>query len=467
MNFKISFIILFFCFNCFSQDTLKTLNVNQLMNIVRSFHPIVKQSDLRIEKSIAELLLAKSSFDPILSNNSGQKTVNNLNYYNYNATEIKIPTWFGIELAGGIENLSGNKFDPTETIGSSNYLGITVPLAKNLLMDKRRAILKQSKLYSAMAEIEKKAVVNDLLMQSIESYYNWVKTYQVYLVLQNNLIISKNRLDLVQKSFLNGERPAIDTLEAYVQFQSFEALLMNKKLEFKNSSLNLSSFLWINENEPFLLPESVVPQIEWEKEVNMDSLNLNLDELLSFSSVNNPNIQLYSYKLNSLEIEQKLKFQELLPKIDLKYNSLGKGYDFNKNIANHSFIENNYLYGVKVEMPLLIMKGRSEYKISKLKIEDTRIDQTQKNIYNSLKIKAYFNEYENLKSQIELQKKIYLNYVELVYAEEKRFENGESSLFLINSREIKALEVKEKLIELQTKYYKSIYSLQWISGSLK
>ena len=177
--------------------------------------------------------------------------------------------------------------------------------------------------------------------------------------------------------------------------------------------------------------------------------------------------KLYSYKLNSLEIEQKLKFQELLPKIDLKYNSLGKGYDFNKNIANHSFIENNYLYGVKVEMPLLIMKGRSEYKISKLKIEDTRIDQTQKNIYNSLKIKAYFNEYENLKSQIELQKKIYLNYVELVYAEEKRFENGESSLFLINSREIKALEVKEKLIELQTKYYKSIYSLQWISGSLK
>jgi outer membrane protein TolC len=53
-----------------------------------------------------------------------------------------------------------------------------------------------------------------------------------------------------------------------------------------------------------------------------------------------------------------------------------------------------------------------------------------------------------------------------VEAEEKRFENGESSLFLINSRENKALESQEKLIELKTKYYKSIFALQWISGKL-
>ena len=467
MKYKVSFIILTFCFNCFSQDTLKTLNVDQLMNIVRTFHPIVKQSDIRIEKSMSELLLARGGFDPVLSNVSGQKTFDNYNYYNYNSTEIKIPTWFGVEVAGGVENLSGSKFDPTETIGPSNYVGITVPLAKNLLMDKRRATLKQSKIYTAMAEVEKQAVVNDLLMQSIESYYNWVKTYQVFLVLKKNLSNSLKRADLIKKSFLNGEKSAIDTVEAFVQYQSFELLVSNKEMEFKNAGLNLSSFLWKNENEPFTLPSSVIPQIDWEKEIKLDSFNLNLNELLTYSESNNPNIQLYSFKINSLQIDQKLKFQELLPKIDLKYNALGKGYDLSKSVSSHSFLENNYLYGLKVEMPLLIMKGRAEYKISKLKIEDAKIDQTQKNIYNSLKIKGYYNEYENLTKQCSLQEKIYANYLVLLDSELKRFENGESSLFMINSREMKALEAQEKMIDLKTKYYKSIYSLQWISGKLK
>jgi outer membrane protein TolC len=333
-------------------------------------------------------------------------------------------------------------------------------------MDKRRATLKQAKIYTTMAEIEKRAVVNDLLMQAIESYYAWVKSYQTLVVVQNNLLTSKKRADLMSRSFFNGEKSAIDTLEAYTQYQSFQLLQQNKELDFNNASLSLSSFLWKNENEPTVLPKDVVPQVNWENELKMDSFTVVLDDLLSFSSSSNPNIQLYSYKLSGLEIDQKLKFQELLPKVDFKYNSLSKSYDFAKNVGGHSVFDNNFLYGVKVEMPLLIAKGRAEYKISKLKVEDTRIDQTQKIVFNALKIKGYFNEYETLKSQISLQTEIYSNYRKLVEAEEKRFENGESSLFLINSRENKALESQEKLIELKTKYYKSIFALQWISGKL-
>jgi outer membrane protein TolC len=466
MKFKIIFLLFLFSLKGFSQDSLKTLNADQLMNIVRTYHPIVKQADIRIERSVAELLMARGAFEPVLSNNSGQKTFDNLNYYTYSATEIKIPTWFGIELSGGIEDLSGSKFDPTETLGKTNYLGVTVPLVKNLLMDKRRATLKQAKIYTTMAEIEKRAVVNDLLMQAIESYYAWVKSYQTLVVVQNNLLTSKKRADLMSRSFFNGEKSAIDTLEAYTQYQSFQLLQQNKELDFNNASLSLSSFLWKNENEPTVLPKDVVPQVNWENELKLDSFTVVLDDLLSFSSASNPNIQLYTYKLNGLEIDQKLKFQELLPKVDFKYNSLSKSYDFAKNIGGHSVFDNNFLYGVKVEMPLLLAKGRAEYKISKLKIADTRIDQTQKIVFNALKIKGYFNEYETLKSQIALQAQIYSNYRKLVEAEEKRFENGESSLFLINSRENKALESQEKLIELKTKYYKSIFALQWISGKL-
>ena len=82
-------------------------------------------------------------------------------------------------------------------------------------------------------------------------------------------------------------------------------------------------------------------------------------------------------------------------------------------------------------------------------------------------MKKYFNEFSNLKSQIGLQSRSVTNYEQLVKAEEVRFQNGESSLFLINSRESKALEATQKLIELKTKYYKSIYALQWSAGLLQ
>ncbi len=68
---------------------------------------------------------------------------------------------------------------------------------------------------------------------------------------------------------------------------------------------------------------------------------------------------------------------------------------------------------------------------------------------------------------MDLQNKYAENYQKLVRAEETLLENGESTLFLINSRENKALEAQEKLIEIKTKYFKSIYALQWSAGLLR
>ena len=50
--------------------------------------------------------------------------------------------------------------------------------------------------------------------------------------------------------------------------------------------------------------------------------------------------------------------------------------------------------------------------------------------------------------------------------EEIRFQAGESSLFLINARENKALEALQKLQELKAKFFKTENMLQWAAGNL-
>jgi outer membrane protein TolC len=461
------YIIVFSGFTSYAQDSLKTLNAEQVLALVKQFHPVVRQTTIEIEKAKADITVARGAFDPILSYYAASKTFNGTNYYNDYAPEIKIPTWYGVEVSGGLENLTGNRLDPSSTPGKTSYLGVSIPLAKNLIIDKRRAFLQQARIFNTMAEVEQRAVINDLLMSAAEAYWNWLKAYQTFVVVRNNVEINKSRVDFIRRSFVNGERAAIDTVEAVAQLQSFQYQQNQHWVEFQNAGLELSVYLWKNNNEPYILPETVVPQDGWENEVNILNFNLVLTDLLTLAENNHPDLQLYNYKLDVLNIDKKLKFQELLPKIDFRYNQLNKGYNLLETATTGPLFRDNFQYGLKIEFPLRFSQGRGEYKKARLKIEETTLDQNQKKQQIELKVRSYYNEFLNLKAQIALQSNNYNNYLALVRAEETKLRNGESSLFLINSRENKALEALEKLIELKAKYYKTIYSLQWSAGLLQ
>ena len=79
-----------------------------------------------------------------------------------------------------------------------------------------------------------------------------------------------------------------------------------------------------------------------------------------------------------------------------------------------------------------------------------------------VKIETYKNEMLNYYKQIDLSRNNLQNYRKLLYAEETRYSNGESSLFLINSRENKVIEAQEKFISIRTKFLKSFNKLKWM-----
>jgi outer membrane protein TolC len=449
-----------------SPDSTLLLNAEQVLEIVRKFHPVSRQTDLHIEQSRADLLIAKGAFDPVIGAYVSRKTFGGTNYYNQTSPQLTIPTWFGIEIHSGLENLTGNRLDPTKTAGKSSYIGVTIPLAKDLLMDKRRAFLKQARIFNTMAITEQRAVVNDLLMDAMDAYWLWVQAYQTFKVVQASVAVNEERLALVKKAFSNGERPAIDTVEALTQLQSFQYQQNERWLAFQNRGLELSAYLWTKDTEPYTLPVTVVPQDGWENETNINSFNTELGGLLDIAMKGHPEIQLYDSKLDVLDIEKRLKFQLLLPKADFTYNHLSKGYGIVSNEYLTPLFDNNYQYGFKFGLPLRLSEGRGEYRKAKIKIESTNLELDQKRLAVQVKVKSYFNEFTNLKSQIALQSNTYTNYQQLVRAEGILFQNGESSLFLVNTRENKALEAQQKLIELKTKYYKTIYALQWSAGLL-
>lgn len=451
-----------------AQDTTgrKILSLPQVLEIVKRNHPVAKLAAIRIDKSGADITIARGAFDPLFYNSAAQKTFSGTEYYNYNRPELTIPTWFGVEINTGLEYLSGSRTDPQETAGKSSYFGISVPLAKNLLMDKRRAALQTAKIYRTAAETEQRAMLNDLLQETTVAYWNWVLHYQDYQILQEAVQVNERRLSFVRTSFRLGDRPAIDTTEALAQLQSMELMLGEASLAFRNAGLELSVFLWTDQQLPYQLPDDVIPAIVL-REMAIQQLPVPaLDSLLQSARNLHPELGLYRYKLDVLQLEKKLKFQELLPAVNFRYNQLGKGYDVLKTATGPLF-ENNYRYGLSVGLPLRFSAGRGEYKKAKLKITETKIERDYKQLQLETKVKTYYNELQTLRKQVLLQESAVGNYQALQQGEETRFRNGESSLFLVNTRENKKLEALMKLTGLKAKYIKTANSLSWAAGLLR
>jgi outer membrane protein TolC len=449
-----------------ANDSLRYLSEDQFISIVRSFHPVAKQAQLIVDRARAELIASRAGFDPQFYVWSDRKTFDGKNYYDYTNTELKIPTWYGIEVKAGLEDNLGDFTDPELTEGRSSYLGVSVPLAKNLLMDKRRAMLRQAKIFREQSKAERLIVINDLLNDAYESYWAWVQDYEVFKVLDDAVMVNEVRFNLVKLGYRQGDRPAIDTTEALAQLQSFQLARSQAWLDFRNSGLMLSTFMWTSVDSPYYIPETVIPDSSW-RALNIDNAQLpELNELLALASEAHPKLESYGFKLQMLDIEKRLKFQNILPTVNLRYNILNSGYNVFKD-ASWGYYQNNYKFGFDIGMPLRLSQGRGEYAAAKIKIQETNLDLGLTRLEIQNKVKAYFNELATLQSQVRIAEENLVNYQRLFRGEDTRFRVGESSLFLLNMRENKVLESRQKLAELKTKFFKSYRSLAWSAGQLR
>jgi outer membrane protein TolC len=430
----------------------------EFFDVIKAYHPVAKQASLQVDIARAEITAARGAFDPYLQSDIGKKEFKGIEYYNYRNHQLQVPTWFGLNLNAGMEQLSGERTNPEDTRGSSSYVGLSMPLANGLLMDSRRAALQQARIFQRSSLEEQRIMLNDLLLEAGKAYWNWWEQYETYRLFQSAYENAAQRFRLIKTTYEIGERPAIDTLEALAQLQSFRIQRAQVAQELQNARLELSVFLWQKEGEPYDLPTAVAPAAP-------DGLMLaNADGLINGIS-NHPILRQYQFKIDALVVDRRLKFQYMLPYVTFKYNQLVNGHGLNDAFKQPLF-ENNYRYGLSFALPLRLSEGRGLYRQARLKIEATEWERINKQVQLETKVRQYRNDWDQLMQQVALQRTAVDQYAALQRAEELRFFNGESSLFLINSREIKTLEARQKLIELLSKQQKAAVGIRWAAGVL-
>ncbi len=443
-----------------------TLSLDNALNIVRKFHPVVNQSNLIIDQASNSLQASRGVFDPTLLVDNDRKTFDNKRYFNYYNPELRIPTWYGIDFKAGIENNVGDRLNTALTPNRSAYLGVSLDPLRGLIYDKRRAAVQQANIMVKLTRQEQQLAINDLLFETTEAYWEWVNAYLVNRVFLSAVKTNEFRFDFVKKAFQQGDRASIDTVEALSQLQLVQTLQLQAALDLQKARFFLSNYFWTEQNQPYVFGEEVVPDTSG-AQFNPSRVQLPvLEKMIEAAMLEHPKLNAIDSKRDVLEIDRKVKTLDLLPSFKINYNFLDKGYNV-PDVFKQTLFQNNYKYGVSFGLPLLQRQARGELSRTKNKISEIDFSRKLTELEIQNKIKSVFAESTSLMTQVNVSEQNFLNNKQLLDAENMKFSMGESSMFLVNAREIKLIESEQKLIVLKTKFFRSIIANQWAAGLLR
>lgn len=445
-------LFLLMCANLFSQEDKNTvLTLSEYLGYVKRYHPIVKQANLVINNSEAKLLKARGAFDPKIEVDFDKKQFKEKEYFNKLNGAFKIPTWYGVEFKANFENNDGLFLNPEATVPTDGLYaaGISASLLKDLLINKRMASLKQAKFFINQAKEDQQILVNEILFNASISYFNWLKSYNDKKVYEDFLENASVRFNGTRRAYFEGDKPAIDTVEAGITLNNRKLNLEKARIKYVKASLELSNFLWLNENTPVELQDDIIPDTNTFDRVDT-TFNIALFNNANFDIENHPKIRSLSFKIKSLDIDKKLKMNNLLPQLDIQYNFLTE----TPRQANSLNLD-NFKAGIQFKLPLFLRKERGDLKLAKIKLQDAKLENevTKVNIKN--KVNSVQQELTSFITQSKYLSSIVKDYGTLLKAEERKFFIGESSLFLVNSRESKLIESKLKAIELENSFLAS------------
>lgn len=452
MKKTLSLLFLFLTFTLQGQegDSL-VLNFREYLGYVKKYHPIAKQAELVIAIGEANLMKARGGFDPKVEVDYERKEFKGTEYYDRLNAAFKIPTWYGIELKGNFEQAEGDFLNPDENFPEDGLYsaGVSFSLGRGFLANDRMATLRKAKFFREQTLADRDILINTILFDASVAYFDWLQAYNDREIFRQFLDNARIRFQGIKERAIAGDLASIDTVEAKIAYQNRALSLTQAEVNLRNKALELSNFLWMADNTPVELREEVIPDtsLQGEIDIALEIMGLPLD---SFTIENHPKIVSLGLKIDQLTIDRRLKANELLPRIDLEYNFLTETPEF-----LNSFVEDNYKGGLNISLPLFLRKERGELKLAKFKLRDAEYEYANASVAIANKVLAIYNELDSFGEQNRLVYEIVGNYRALLEGEERKFSFGESSLFLINSRESTLIDARLKQNELQNKFFKA------------
>ena len=423
-------------------------------------HPVLKQANNYLPIAKAELLVSRGAFDPSVSIYRSNKNEGNNKFYRNQNLDVYLPNYFG----GGIS--ISNPFNKTQVgEAGSLSLGAELPLLKGLITDYRRTALGKAKINVKMSLAERDQWINNLVSDVFTEYAQWLLAHESAEQIEGVLRLATERQRGLRKLYESGAGTSVDTLETFVQWQQYKAKYDLAIWKKEKQRLMLSMYLWDESGVPIEPMNTVYPTsagLAW-----IDSM---VSEAASY--INNPqNIEILQpalrmslLKVASQQLEFNLAKNQMLPSLNLQY-----GYyqpDATWRISPSTATQSTG-FGLGFQSSLFLKQQRGQYRQMQLALENAKLEVDNKQRNYSVKSSALLQEFQVQKSQFDQWLGVSENQRKLYDMEARRLEAGDVNFFVLNTREMRLLDLNLLALEYKFQYQLSgisyLHYLGWLS----
>jgi len=378
---------------------------------VMNNHPLARTADAVQERGLAELMAGRAALDPKFNLNYDRKDFKGTEYFDHGKAEISWQSPFALKVAGGFQVAEGTYLNNERFLPSNGqaYIALKLPLLRGLLVDKTRIGLRKGELAVERQRAAADVIRNDMRYDIRLRYLNWVFATRTVNLNQDIEAALLQRLRDYRQLVIQGDKPAVDTLEATVylglQRQAVAAAMVEEDL----AAQSLAELYW---------------PLEF-GDVPSDFLDSSIG-LPDTSALNNhPQLMELNLALADSRLSLELKNEERKPELNLEYYLLGDGVALPEQDAS-PFTE-AYKLGVTASYPILNRKARAGAQLARLKVIESRNKLTDKSQALQTKALAYREAIDNYNLQIGSGNVLADQAERLLEAEQALFGLGEST----------------------------------------
>lgn len=459
------FLLLFCCWAAAVQAVAQIpFEEPAFLQAVLAHHPVARQADLLEDAASAYLRKARGAFDPKLFASDKNKAYNGTAYYDYQAAGVVAETPLGIALESSWSATDGAYLNPESTLpdGGLWSVGATVRLGQGLLTDARRTALRKAEAYVTLNAAQRTLALNDLLLDAASAYWSWYTAHEAAGVAREAERLALTRLEGIRSAVAGGDRAAIDTVEARLRWSTRRMEAAGAATVLAQARAQAAAWLWDDAGRPVALAEGVAPvaPTDWTGATVWVTLHPLNDRSRSARWQSHPLNDALSAKGAAADAEIRLAREQLKPQLDARFLALSSTSPLDLGPTD-------YALELKAALPLFLRKERGALELARIDRENISLDLENK--ARKWEAEAYGAglAWADQVRRWEAARETEILAEALLEAEGVKFEAGESSIFLINSREASLVKARKDRIEAEAAAAMAWRELGWIWGEPK
>lgn len=431
------------------------LTLDTFLDQVLRTNPAARALRLEADRARADLLDARGAFDPVLLSGYEYKTEENKDKLNILRSGVTLP--FDLPMSPSLmvdyRRGLGSSIDPsvsTSPAGETRF-GLSFSPLQGFGTNTRRAALEKARLAPRLAEAFQDRGRNLLLLDATRAFWSWVEAQQILQVNRELVALAAERRAFVVRQARAGETAAVDSVEAELAVVSREGKVAEARRKAEQASVKLAVFLW---------NEDGTPETSRYTAPALPGLPAEPDSALAVATAldQRPELREVALEQRQMQVEQRLAREQLRP--DLRLEAQVVSYDDNPLGVT------DVKLGFKINQPLFLRRGRSEVAQAEIEVQALRFEQDLARRAIRADVDAMLVALrQSLRRVAAAERRVELA-ERLQEAEQRRFELGESTLFLVNQREQALAEAREERIAARIDVLKADATFRWATGTI-